>query len=354
MIDARQQEFLGSLNDHWDDYPQRFNSARQQITEETIHDLRVAARRLQARLRILRSLESRPRARKLWRLLGKQLDQLDDLHDTQVMLQEATERTPSLTQLGRFRDYLEGKSGVLSRTARREVLTTKPSGLKKRVQRLRKIAERHAEDEDLLARVLQAVDAAHAKTLRAFGQLDATDPSTIHHVRIAFKKFRYMVEAVRPLLPNYPEAYLAHMHDYQEAMGKVHDTTVFLDALKEFATRLSHARVHTEPFDLRPIELFYRGRLDELIHAYFQRRDELSTYWRAAPGQPFTWEKSHDPVYRAARDRRTTGQHQRRAARQPAAPDRRRPEEVPADRQGIEGHGDPDRPHPDESLPAGA
>ena len=354
MSDSMRQEFLGTLDAHWDDYPQRFDAARQQITEETIHDLRVAARRLQARLRILQSLESRPRARKLWRLLRRQLDQLDDLHDTQVMLQEATERAQTLPQLTRFRDYLEGKSVALALTAQEEVLASKPSGIKERVQRLRKLARKHAQDEDLPGRMLQAVDAAHAKTMRAFSQLDATDASTIHHVRISFKKFRYMVEAVRPLLPDYPEAYLARMHDYQESMGKVHDTVVFLDALKEFATRLSHARGNTEPFDLHLVELYYRGRLDELIHTYFQRKAELSSFWRAAPGKPLPWEKNHDPVHRAARDRRTTGQHQRRAAGQPAASNRRRAQEVPADRQGDEGHGDPDRPHSDESVPAGA
>lgn len=350
-----QQKFLGTLDEHWDDYPQRFNVARREITEETIHDLRVAARRLQARLRILRSLDWRPRARKLWRLLKRQLDQLDALHDTQVMLQEAAQRTQSLPQLGRFRDYLEGQSHALARTASRDVLASKPTGLKKRVQSLRKVARKHAQEEDLPERALQAVDAAHAKTVRAFSQLDATDPSTIHHVRIAFKKFRYMVEAVRPLLRDYPEACLGRMHDYQEAMGKVHDTTVFLDALKDYEKRLSDTRA-TDPtaLDPRPIELYYQGRLDELIHAYFGRKDEFRSFWRVAPDQPFPWEKTDDSVYRAARDRGTTGQHQQRSARQPAASNRRRTKEVPADRQGVGGQGDPDRPDPDQSLSSGA
>jgi CHAD domain-containing protein len=349
-----QQEFFGSLDEHWDDYPRQFRAARQEITEETIHDLRVAARRLQARLRILRALDSRPRLRKIWRFLGRQLDQLDDLHDTQVMLQEAAQRAESLPQLGRFRDYLEGQSDALAGTARREVLASKPSDLQQRLKRLRKVAKRHSKDEDLPGQVLHAVDGAHAKTVRAFAQLDATDPSTIHHVRIAFKQFRYMVEAMRPLLRNYPEAGLGRMHDYQDAMGKVHDTTVFLDALKEFEKGRSNARqAGTELFDPRPIEVFYQTRLEELIHAYFERKDELSSYWRPAPDQPFPWEKSHDSVHRAARHRGTTGQRKRRGAGQPAASHRRRTQEVQQDRPGAEGHGDPDRSDPDQSVPAG-
>ncbi len=354
MTDDPQQDFLSAFDDHWDDYRKQLKAARHEISEDSIHDLRVSARRMQALSGIIRGLDAHPRVKKLRRFIRKQLNELDDLRDTQVMVQEAQQRVASVPQLAPFSAYLQVRSGDLAGTAQKDLRKSQPSVLKPRIKKIRKVVKKHSDDSDLVERLLEAVDKAHRKTRGRFDKLDANDPNTVHRVRIAFKEFRYMVEVVQPFLPGYPEDYPGKMHDYQDAMGKVHDTTVLLEALKEYKQDRQQRGTSQPPeFHAEPVKVYYRERLTDLIRSYFQRKDELFGFWRAAPDQPFPWEKSHDSVHRTTRNRRAKGPNQQRGAGQPAASHRRRAQKVPADRAGAGGSGNSDRPDTDQSVPTG-
>jgi len=306
--------FLDAFDEHWDHYSKQFKAARKELSEDAVHDLRVAARRLLSLLGILRSLDTHPRVNNLRRFLKKQLDELDELRDTQVMLQEASQRLQTLPQLSMFEGYLQGRLEQLMQKAHDDIRSSKPSELKDRVKKIRAVAKKHSDDTKLLDHLEQAVDEAHGKTMRAFGDLNSQDAVTIHRVRVAFKKFRYMIETIEPLLPDYPEGYLDKMHDYQDSMGKVHDATVMLDRVEAYAQSLpERVPEAAAAFDVGPIEAYYQQRLKGLIRAYFDRKDEFNVFWRAAPDRPFPWEQSHESVHRAPRDRRTApGRRQRK------------------------------------------
>ncbi len=354
MNDDREHSLLDAFDERWDDYRKQFKAGREEITEESIHDLRVSARRMQALLEIVRALNGGKGTKKMRRFLSQQLDELDNLRDTHVMLAEAESQIASLPQLISFRSELQRGLDDLTQEGRRDLRRSKPSDLNPCIQKMRKTVRQHSDDPDLAGQVLQAVDGAHAKTLARFDKLDAGNPNSIHRVRIAFKKLRYMIEAVQPFLPAYPQDHPGKMHDYQDAMGKVHDTDVFLGMLKEFEVELQQRSKNQQPdFDLKPAEAYFRTQLVDLIAAYFQRKDEFFGFWRAAPNQPFPWEKSHDSVHRTTRNRRSPRSQQQRGAGQPAATHRRRTEKVPADRTGTGQPGNPDRPDPDESVPTG-
>lgn len=312
-MDDHSKAFLDAFDQHWDRYRKQFKSARKELSDDSVHDLRVAVRRFLALLDILRSLDSHLHARALHRFLKQQLDELDELRDTQVMLDEVSNRLHTLPQLKMFEGYLQGQLEGIKRKARKDIRGTKPSDLKARVQRIRSVAKKHSDDTKLLEHLQLAVDRAHGRTIRAFGDLNSQEPATVHHVRVAFKRFRYMIETIQPLLADYPEGYLERMHDYQDSMGKVHDMTVLLDRLKAFKQELPQTvPAAASEFDAAPIEAYYRQRLHELVRAYFDRKDEFNIFWRAAPDRPFPWEQSHEPVHRAPRDRGTApGQHQR-------------------------------------------
>ncbi len=321
MMDDNSVTFLEAFDQHWDRYRKQFKSARKELSLDSVHDLRVAARRFLALLGILRSLDTHPRVKKLHRFLKKQLNELDELRDTQVMLDEVNGRQHTLPQLEMFEGYLQGQLEEIKQAARKDIRATKPSGLKARVKSIRSIAQKHSDDTKLLEHLEQAVDEAHGRTMRAFGDLNSQDPVTVHHVRVAFKKFRYMIETIQPLLHTYPDGYLDRMHDYQDAMGKVHDVAVLLGQIKAYQQALPHIAPHAaSQFDAAPIEAYYQQRLKGLIRAYFDRKDEFNLFWRAAPDRPFPWEQSHEPVHRAPRDRGATRGKQQRSRRQSAAP----------------------------------
>jgi CHAD domain-containing protein len=343
-----------SLDERWNVYRAQFKTCRQAFSEEAVHDLRVAARRLMAVLDIVRAIDPHPRIRKTRRFLKDQLDDLDDLRDVQVMLVEVSETIERLPKLRSFQEYLQKREIKLLHSALKQVKTSKPSVWGKRNERIRTALEKEVHKPDFQGRLLQAVDNVYLRTNQAYDQMDGAQAATIHRVRIAFKKFRYMAEIVLPMLPGYPESQFKRMHDYQSAMGDIQDMEIFLNTFTEFAeSRPQSSEKDAAAIDLRPIRRFYRKRHTELVAAYFEDKGELSTFWRPATDQTFPWEKSNDPLHHPSRNRRTGGEPRQRRRRQPATVNGRGPKEDAQDRKGIEGTGSSARPDPDQSLPAG-
>jgi hypothetical protein len=93
-----------------------------------------------------------------------------------------------------------------------------------------------------------------------------------------------MVEIVHPLLPDFPLENLKRMHDYQSLMGEIQDVEVIMQALAD-------APVLVSSFDPEPVRGHYEWCHAEAISAYLERMNELDTFWRFAPDQPFPWEK---------------------------------------------------------------
>jgi CHAD domain-containing protein len=83
--------------------------------------------------------------------------------------------------------------------------------------------------------VLRVVQETYARTIDLERGMDPSSAQTIHRTRVAFKKFRYMVEALQPLLTGITPTLIAAMHDYQSMMGDVQDTDEFLKRVDKYA-----------------------------------------------------------------------------------------------------------------------
>jgi CHAD domain-containing protein len=131
---------------------------------------------------------------------------------------------------------------------------------------------------------MQAVDDVYLITKQRLGWVDATRSATIHRVRIAFKSLRYMIEIVQPWLHDFPVENFKRMNDYQSLMGEIQDAEVFAQTLADFSEHASFS-------DLEPVHRYYERRHAEAISAYTEAMNQLDTFWRSAPEQPFPWEK---------------------------------------------------------------
>jgi hypothetical protein len=54
---------------------------------------------------------------------------------------------------------------------------------------------------------------------------------------------------------------------------------------------LADAPVQVSAFDPAPVRGYYEYCHTKAVSAYLERRDQLDTFWRPAPDQPFPWEK---------------------------------------------------------------
>jgi CHAD domain-containing protein len=281
---SAQTLLLDSLNARWNKYKADLKTCRNEFSEEAVHDFRVAGRRLLSSLDLLRVVIQDPKIQKTRRTLKDQLDNLDDLRDVQVLLADISEIIHDTPALKPFQEYLVNKEKRLLRSAHKDIKSLKTASLSKRIEKLLQKIE-SSKSSDMEASLLSAVDEAYAIVKQRYVLIDADQPSTIHRLRIAFKKFRYMIEAIYPILQNVPSDYLKRMHEYQAAMGDIQDMEVALQKIADFGEST------VESYDPEPAVSYYKERHALALMRYIEDKGEVFSFWRSAPDQPFPQEK---------------------------------------------------------------
>lgn len=277
-------EFLiEALDQRWKNYRAELKRCRAEFSNEAVHDLRSSARRMLAFIRLMNSISPRPRLQKLNRAFKDQLDEFDDLRDTQVVIAEISETLQELPQLEEFQNYLLGVEKHLLKTLRKKLKVIDLFEVSKRVRRMRESLKTEPND-DLISQSLQAVDNAFLVVRRRRQWINPAQASSIHRVRLVFKPFRYMVEVIHPLVDNFPLENLKAMHDYQSLMGEIQDVEIIMQAFADASGQVS-------PFDSEPIRRYYVRCHEKAISAYLECINQLDTFWRLAPDQPFPWEQ---------------------------------------------------------------
>lgn len=277
------QFLLEALDRRWKNYRAELKRCRAEFSNEAVHDLRIASRRMLALIRLLNSISPRPRFQKLNRAFKDQLDEFDDLRDTQVVLAEISETLHELPQLQEFQAHLQQVEKSLLKTLRKKLRVIDLFEVSKRIRRIRESLKTELSG-DFVLQALQSVDHAYLITRQRRNWVNPAQASSIHRVRVAFKTFRYMVEIVHPLLPQFPPENLKSMHDYQSLMGEIQDVEIIMQALAD-------APVQVSAFDPEPVRHHYESCHAQAVSAYLECMNQLDTFWRPALDQPFPWEK---------------------------------------------------------------
>jgi CHAD domain-containing protein len=286
---------LEALDIRWRNYRAELERCRAEFSNEAVHDVRVALRRLLSLIKLLNSIEPHPRLRKLSRAFKDQLDEFDDLRDTQVMLAEISVKLQKLPELQGLQEHLENIEMELLNDLRKKL---KKLDLLEITRRIQKTRESLTEEEkaDLAEPILQSVDDAFLVTQQRHSHIDPAQPATIHRVRIAFKTFRYMVEIIHPMLKDFPAENLKLMNGCQSMMGEIQDLEVILKSIANFPK--AAFSVNASPFpltvstSLEPVRHYYELRHAESVSAYIRGENMLSYFWRPSPEKPFPWEKT--------------------------------------------------------------
>lgn len=275
--------FLTTLHERSEKFGQELKTCREEFSEAAVHDLRVASRRLIAGLGMARALDPHPRLQKVRRLMKNQIDELDGLRDCQVMLVEVAESLEEHPELASLHEYLLTREKRLLRKARRQVADFELPTLRKLMKKIENSLSERLARPDVDGELLQVVDNVYAAALQRYEQVDAAQPATVHRLRLAFKKFRYMVEIIHPSLPDLPQDQFKRMHDYQSMMGEVQDAESFLGLLEEMAEDDAN-------FDPEPARRHFETLRAERLSTYLDDKGELLVFWRRAPDQPFPWQ----------------------------------------------------------------
>jgi CHAD domain-containing protein len=278
------------LGAHWKAYRAQRKECQRQFSEENVHDLRVATRRLLAVLDVIRAVEAQARVQKMRRVLKNQLDSLDDLRDVQVMEAAIGASLPGSPQLAAFHSHLQKRERRLLRAARKLVGNSRPAAHRKRIKKIRSHVRERSSGRAPATNLMRAADTAYGRVLQAYIDLD-DQAASIHRLRIAFKKFRYVIEVLLPLLPSLPQDNLGRMHAYQSRMGDIQDMDVLIHALGDFVGRSHQGSAGADSGrDPKSSRDQYATHQAQLMTTYLEDKSELLSFWRAAPEQPFPWE----------------------------------------------------------------
>jgi Uncharacterized conserved protein len=277
------QFLLDALDERWKNYRAELKRCRTEFSNEAVHDLRSSARRMLAFIQLMNYLSPRPRLQKINRAFKDQLDEFDQLRDTQVILADVSETLQELPQLQEFEVHLQAVEKGLLKTLRKKLKVIDLFDVSKRIRRMHASLKTESDDH-LILPILQAVDDAFLLTRQRQNWINPAAATTIHRVRLTFKTFRYMVEIVHPLVNDFPSENLKRMHEYQSLMGEIQDVEVIMQALAETPLSLSS-------LDPEPVRRYYERCHAEAISAYLAVTDQLDTFWRSAPDRSFPWEK---------------------------------------------------------------
>jgi len=289
------EAFLGrAFRKQWRSYRKAFKCCQRDFSENSVHELRVETRRMLALSTLFRALRWDDRLAGIERCLKgmfKRFSRLRDTHVELMFVEEAQERFP---ELAGFHKALAKREVRLTRRVEASVdkfpmhrLHKLVRGVQKESRSRRKRATKHHND---WSRLRHHLDDAFERVVELRGEIDPQDSVTIHRVRVAFKRFRYLVELLQSMLAGVTAHHIEAMHEYQSMMGEIQDVETLQGALDEYVSKKkSRLGKHLHFRD------YLRKRRAALVRTYLHQADRLDLFW---PPRPARSQKHRRPSHK--------------------------------------------------------
>jgi len=266
---------IRSLKNQWREYWEDFARCRRKFSEKAVHQFRVESRRLLSTISVLQAVTPGNTLSTARRALKKRLRIVAPLRDIQVQLGTIEKLETSRPGLSAFRRALAQRERRIAKSVARKF---KHTGLRKvarpvaaiRLELCSLLRDERQEANNLRA-VMDEFRTAYLTVTARLRRIDPVNPPTIHRTRVAFKKFRYMAEALRPILSGASEQVIKRMHDYQSRMGDIQDASVLSLSFEKFLKehRTPHAKT---------ILVKLGQRRAALIRSFMKSAGELSDF----------------------------------------------------------------------------
>jgi CHAD domain-containing protein len=271
---------LNSLQDRWQSFRTELKRCRKKYSEEAVHDLRVATRRLISTLDLVDRIHPEANLRKARRALKRQLDMFGPLRDVQVQLLTIDKMLLSFPELQEFDNFLAKRERRLMQHLGMELKRVKTGKIRKGIavaaRQLEALPDTPDIQQEKRAEAVLAIEMAFNRVVERKHVITPTDGPSIHRMRVAFKKFRYMVESLAPLRGRPISKQLKAMNAFQGSMGDIQDAEVLLSNVQVFA--------HTRGLEggaalTHALEELSRRRA-ALIETFLGSVDTVLTFWR--------------------------------------------------------------------------
>ena len=271
------------LEKRWIRFRKELKKAQKSYSERSVHDVRVASRRLLSALDVIESwtqVKKIKTARKELKQILKTFSPVRDAHVQQIVLRDLGRTSPAVRRLI---DHLQTQEKKRIRKSVKRIRSLKPTATRKLMKGIRQwsgliaFAGSANLNGNLAALARRSLAAQFIKVGALCRAVNRRDVQTLHQMRIAFKKYRYTAEFLRPFLPRGADQLMKRMHDYQTVLGDIHDLEVLIVTTREFAGKLRRSAPKTVRLGstLRLLSQRKRERVSEVI----RRKDEIHQLW---------------------------------------------------------------------------
>ena len=259
-------------------YRKAFKGCQRDFSENSVHELRVETRRMLALGTLLSAMWCDDRLAEIERCLKRLFKGFSRLRDTHVQLMFVEEAQECFPELAKFHKALAKREVRLTRRVEACVDKFPLRRLQKLVRGVRKNhrsgGKRASSHHNDWPRLCRHLDDTFKRVAELRCEIDPQDSVTIHQVRVAFKKFRYLVELLQSMLPEVTAHQIETMHEYQSMMGEIQDVETLQGALDEYVSKKkSRQGKHLHFRD------YLRKRRTALVRAYLHQADRLDSFW---------------------------------------------------------------------------
>src|SRR4030095_12587120 len=139
------------------------------------------------------------------------------------------------------------------------------------IAKARRRAKNHVDDNAIAG----IVDKRYGEVVRLAKLVDRADTATIHRTRLAFKRFRYTVEVLQPLIRNAAtKPRLKEFQAFQSLMGDIQDAQILCGRLAKWA-----AKEEKRSEDLKPVIEEIERQKAENVNTFMGTVNKLYSFW---------------------------------------------------------------------------
>lgn len=275
---------VAALDGRWEKFLAELRRNRRRCTEPSIHDLRVATRRMIATLDAMEAVLPGGAPQDVRRKLKRLLKGFNELRDLHIQLMHFQALRPKFPVVQPFLTALRIRERELVREAAQAIGGMKTRAMEQEIaratERLIQVATGAEAEQAAREALFGALAAAFLRAAALRKRIASGDPASIHALRVAFKKFRYTVETLSPLLPGFGKKQSKAMNAYQTSMGEIQDLEVIATALSVHPP----GRFRTMPASLLPVHQHITQQRTELVERFVRDADQLLTFWQSISG----------------------------------------------------------------------
>lgn len=236
VLDPRLRTFARDLLEAYgEEVILQVDRARRRAGGDTLHDLRVASRRLQEALALFEPLLPRRPRKRAYQRTKRIRRSVEDLRDADVMVNLAADLFSMLPPPEKedVQPYLLRLQNEAAELRRRTVgRRHKIPGIRKRMQAL--LSELRPVEPPYLRKLGATFREARARRVREAQRGSASGgPEAMHRLRIAVKHYRYTLEILEKAGLNGMKKVVKEARKLQTELGRLHDQDVLMALLRK-------------------------------------------------------------------------------------------------------------------------